>query len=165
DRLHTYGDAGRAAAFPEGLAEYRVAQQEFPWLRRLHADRRVRRRARRTHATGPRGTHRDHVRRGGAVALPSLAGRRRTARARGAGGRDHVGDQLAPAYADLVRAGRRHAADLSAGGPGGGGPILIRRRGPTCARSCRSIRGSRSRVWWWWFRGAVRRSPGPARRW
>ena len=55
-----------------------------------------------------RAAHRHHVRRGGAVALPPIVDRRRTAGAGRAGARHHDRDLGQTAHDDQVRARRRH---------------------------------------------------------
>ena len=94
----------RLAARAQGFAQCRLAQRKFSRLRRLHADLGVRGRSGRACRHKPRETRRDHVRRSRAVALPSLARRRRSQRTGHNGYRDFVRSQLARAQADAVRA-------------------------------------------------------------
>src|SRR6478672_11147975 len=67
----------------------------------------------RTHSHEPPETRSDYVRRSGAVAMPPFAGGRRAQRARRAGRRDFIGEQLPDAQAHTVRAGGGRANYLS----------------------------------------------------
>jgi hypothetical protein len=68
--------ARRFAPCAQGLIQHGLAQLKLSRLRRLHADRGVRRGARTAHSHEPPETYCHHVRGSGAVAVPSFSGGR-----------------------------------------------------------------------------------------
>jgi hypothetical protein len=108
-----------ASAAPARSPESGLAQRFVPRLRRLHADRRICTESGECHGTGKNAKSRVDVRRGRAVALSSLADRRRANSARNPRRGNHKRDTLPGARADAFCPSGRHCNHVSVCGCSG----------------------------------------------
>src|SRR2546428_180205 len=111
-RVRVAPGAGRPPPRRGGIAARRLAEPELPRLRRPHGDGGVRGRAGPLARARRCAADRRHVRRGGAVALPPPARRRRARGARDRGAPRDLGGAARAAPPDPLRAPRGRARRL-----------------------------------------------------